>query len=128
MLGKGDGKGEKVWESYIPRRNGLLKPRKRGESRVNRNLLISIIVLVLAVVFGFGLSARMESPSGEVIARDVVAGGGGESTAPQGFVLNSTVAQTATEISAASNGTTLVGGFQVMVRRGPTAARHWQLY
>jgi hypothetical protein len=84
----------------------------------------------LAFVFavGFELAARMTNPAGGVIPRDVVAGGGGRSTAGSN-VLYSTIGQPATALSMAPNGSVLVGGFQTMVAMRPsTAVRRWDLY
>jgi len=90
---------------------------------------ISIVIGVgLVFAMGFGLAARMMSPSGSIIPRDVVAGGGGRSAATSGHVQYSTIGQPATAISTAGNGTVLVGGFQAPFPRSSTAVRHWQLY
>jgi hypothetical protein len=95
---------------------------------VNRKTIIVLVGLVLAFAVGFGLAARMISGGGEVIARDVVAGGGGRGTAASGHVLEGTIGQTATGIGTAGNGTILVGGFQTMTPKSPSAARNWNLY
>jgi len=77
---------------------------------------------------GLGLAARMMSPTGSIVPRGVVAGGGGSGAAPSGHVLNSTIGQPATAISTAANGTILVGGFQAVGPRPSTVARRWNLY
>jgi len=94
---------------------------------MNRKSLLILIGFGIAFAMGLGIAARMTNPAGGVIPRDVVASGGGRSTVP-GYILNSTIGQPATGISTAGNGTTLVGGFQVMVPRGPSAAQRWNLY
>jgi hypothetical protein len=86
------------------------------------------IVLGLALLAGPAGAARMESPNGTVIARDVIAGGGGESRTPGGYVLNGTIGQPIAAVSEADDGTILVGGFQTMWRPSVTAVRHWDLY
>lgn len=95
---------------------------------MNRKALLAIIVVGLAFAMGFTIAARMTTTGGEVIDRDVLAGGGDRSTAPSGYVLTGTIGQPVAGISTASNGTTLVHGFHVMAQRGPTSARRWELY
>ena len=94
---------------------------------MSRKTVYILLGIGLAFALGFGVAARMTSLTG-IIPRDVVAGGGGRSTAPTGHILNSTIGQPATGISTAGNGTILVGGFQTMVPRPSTGVRRWSLY
>ena len=95
---------------------------------VHRRTVFLWIGLGLAFAMGFGLAARMTNPAGGAIPRNVVAGGGGRSTAPLGSILSSTIGQPATAISMAANGSMLVGGFQTMTRRPSTGVRRWKSY
>ena len=95
---------------------------------MNRRILLTILGVALAFAVGFTLAARMTSTSGEVIARDVIAAGGEQSTAPSGHALSGTIGQPIAGLSQSSEGYILVGGFQTMLPRGPTAARNWELY
>jgi len=95
---------------------------------VSRKIFFVLIGLGLGLIMGFGLAARMTSPSGSTIPRDVVASGGGRSVTTTNYVLQGTIGQPATAISVATNGTILVGGFQASTPRPSTRARNWQLY
>ncbi|MCX8038123.1 MAG: hypothetical protein N3D11_13925 [Candidatus Sumerlaeia bacterium] len=93
---------------------------------MNRKTVAIAAGLVFFFVLGFAV-ARMVSGTG-IIPRDVVAGGGGRSTAPSGHILNSTIGQPIAGLSTAGNGTILVGGFQTMVPQVSTSAQRWSLY
>ena len=95
---------------------------------MNRKTIVVLTGLGAAFAMGFGLAARMVTSGGSIIPRDVVAGGGGRSVTSLGSVLNGTIGQPATAVMTASNGSTLVGGFQTMAQRITTAARRWDLY
>jgi hypothetical protein len=95
---------------------------------MKRKTVLALLGLGLAFAMGFGVAAYMTSSGGNIIPRDVVAGGGGRSADSSGHVLNSTIGQPATAIMTASNGSMLTGGFQTMARRATTEARRWQLY
>jgi len=95
---------------------------------VSRKIALALIVLCLAFATGFALAARMVTSGGSIIPRDVVAGGGGRSVTTLGSVLNGTIGQPATAVMTATNGSTLVGGFQTMPQLYTTSARRWDLY
>ncbi len=90
----------------------------------------AFVALLAAMTWlaGSALAARMEAPNGTSIARDVLAGGGGRSLTPGGYVLEGTIGQPIAAISMADNGTILIGGYQTMWRPNLTAVRHWDLY
>jgi hypothetical protein len=94
----------------------------------SRKALFVLAVAAGAFIAGFGVAAHMISTGGEEIPRDVVNGGGGRSEALSGHVLEGSIGQPITGISQATNGTTLVGGFQVMTPRSASQARRWQMY
>ena len=83
--------------------------------------------IAAAFATGFGL-ARMTNPLGNVIPRDVVAGGGGRSTTPTGYVLNATIGQPVVGVSTASTGHVLTHGFHTRVAAGAAGVRRWALY
>ncbi len=93
---------------------------------MDRKTITTAVGLVFFFLLGFAV-ARMVSSTG-IIPRDVIAGGGGRSTAPSGHILHSTLGQPIAGLSTAANGTILVGGFQTMVPRVSTAAQRWNLY
>ena len=96
---------------------------------MNRKTILILVGLVMAFGLGIAVAYRTTNPPNTVIPRDVIAGGGGRSaTSPPNYILQSTIGQPAAGISTAGNQTTLVGGFQVMVPRGPAAAQRWNLY
>jgi len=95
---------------------------------MNRRAVLMIPALGLAFAAGFTLAARMQSGSGEVIPRDVVAAGGGRNTTASGHVLNATIGQPVVGVSHSSDGTILVHGFHTMTLGRQAAARNWQLY
>ena len=94
---------------------------------MNRKTLLIILACGLTFAMGFTLAARMTSTNGEVIPRDVVAAGGGQSRG-SGFALSATIGQPIAGASANADGYTLVGGFQTMTPRRPAAVRNWALY
>ena len=95
---------------------------------MSRKSVLMAVALVVAFAMGFALAGRMQSGSGEVIARDVIAGGGSASTAPSGHVLHATIGQPVVGISQNASSMILVHGFHTMAGRGMTAARRWELY
>ena len=95
---------------------------------MTRKTVLTILAVAVAFAVGFTLAARMTSSGGEVVARDVVAAGGGQSTATSGHALSGTIGQPIAGVSTSTEGYILVGGFQTMGRRGPTAVRNWELY
>jgi hypothetical protein len=95
---------------------------------MSKKILFTLLVVCLAFVMGLTVGARMTTPDGAAIDRDVIGGGGGMSTDGNGNVLYSTNWQNVAGISTAGNGTILVSGFHTMKLRGPTAARNWRMY
>ena len=83
--------------------------------------------IAAAFATGFGL-ARMTNPLGNVIPRDVVAGGGGRSMATTGHVLNATIGQPVVGVSTAGTGHILIHGFHTRVAAGAAGVRRWALY
>ncbi len=90
--------------------------------------MLALVAVGVAFVAGFGLAARMTSPGGSVIPRDVIGGGGGRATSSSGHVLNGTTGQMVAGVSTSPGGYTLVHGFQTSVGMGPAAVRRWELY
>ena len=87
-----------------------------------------LLALFLAFACGFAMAARMTSPGSQIIARDVLAGGGGSATIPDGHRIQTTAGQPVAGISQIPAGTVLVHGFHSPVPAGTTAARNWHLY
>lgn len=93
-----------------------------------RRTLFAGVLTVLFLAAGHALAARSETTNGDVLARDVIAGGGGRSETSSGNVLYGTIGQPVAAVSNARNGTMLISGFHTVIPRGPTIVRTWHLY